>query len=185
MTTEQLKALELTDDQIKGVMKLKGEAITVALKPIEDERDGFKTQLSEANNKIQSFAGIDPEKLNGEIATWKKKAEDAEAKATEAEYMRHVESFAATVPLKSSLARKAFVSDLAAKKLAVENGKLLGADDYVKTLRESDPDAFATDQQQQQKGGAGFGDKNPPGTAKTGNDFMNSLIRGEASTEGV
>lgn len=185
MTTEQLKALELTDDQIKGVMKLKGEAITAALQPVEQERDGYKGQLETANIKIQGFAGIDVEKLNTEITKWKGEYETAKAAAETAEYMRHVESYASTVPLKSALARKAFVADLAAKKLAIENGKLLGADDYVKALRESDPDAFASDQQQQARGGAGFGDKNPPRSEKNGNDFMNSLIRGEVSQEGV
>lgn len=184
MTTEQLKALELTDDQIKGVMKLKGEAITAALKPVEDERDGFKAQLGEANNKIQSFAGVDLEKLNKEIGDWKQKAEAAEATASKTAYLRKVERYVDALGVKSVLARDALVAKLVDKNLQTEGDTLLGADDLVKTLKEQDPIAFLTDQQQQ-KGGAGFGDKTPPGQTKTGNDFMNSLIRGEVSQEGV
>lgn len=35
------------------------------------------------------------------------------------------------------------MSDLTAKKLTLEDGKLLGFEDYVKTYKEQDPGAFA------------------------------------------
>ena len=43
----------------------------------------------------------------------------------------------------SASAKKAFLSDLTAKKLTLEDGKLLGFEDYVKTYKEQDPGAFA------------------------------------------
>ena len=43
----------------------------------------------------------------------------------------------------SESAKKAFLSDLKAKKLPLQEGKLLGFDDYLKSYKESDPGAFA------------------------------------------
>ncbi len=43
-------------------------------------------------------------------------------------------------------AKKAFVTDLLAKNLPIQNGVILGFDDFVKSYKEIDPEAFASDE---------------------------------------
>lgn len=52
---------------------------------------------------------------------------------------------AAGLHFTSASAKKAFMADLAAKKLPLQGDSLLGFDDFVKTYRENDPGAFAAD----------------------------------------
>ena len=62
------------------------------------------------------------------------------------EYAHTVESAVSGLKFTSAAAKKAFVSDLAAKKLTVQDGKLLGLDDFVSAYKQSDPEAFVSDQ---------------------------------------
>ena len=55
------------------------------------------------------------------------------------------QSAAAGLHFTSASAKKAFMADLAAKKLPLQGDSLLGFDDFVKTYRENDPGAFAAD----------------------------------------
>ena len=52
----------------------------------------------------------------------------------------------ASLQFSSESAKKAFLSDLSAKELPLQEGKLLGFDDFVKTYQQSDPAAFAAQQ---------------------------------------
>ena len=59
-----------------------------------------------------------------------------------AEYGFAVKEATAALKFSSESARKAFVADLTAKKLPVQEGKLLGLEDFTKTYQETDPNAF-------------------------------------------
>ena len=103
------------------------------------ERDGLKGQLAQASEKLE---GYDPE--------WKQKAADAEQKsaaqvsALKADYA--AENAAAGLKFSSVSAKNAFLADLKAKGLTLQDdGKLLGFDDFVKEYKGADPDAFAPD----------------------------------------
>lgn len=102
------------------------------------ERDNLKARLEEANGKLQ---GYDPE--------WKAKAEQAQ---TEAE--KQIKSLQRSQALReqssglkfsSESAKRAFLSDLEAKELPLEDGKVIGFDDFVKKYKETDPNAFISD----------------------------------------
>ena len=54
-----------------------------------------------------------------------------------------VEKSVAGLKFSSSAAKKQFISDLTAKKLPLQDDKLLGMEDYVKQYKEADPDCFA------------------------------------------
>lgn len=81
MNTENLKAQGLTDEQISFVMAENGKDIGKIQKKLDDmtaERDKEKGRADTAETTLKNFDGVDVEKLNKDIAEWKKKAEDAE-----------------------------------------------------------------------------------------------------------
>lgn len=81
MKTEELTALGLTEDQAAKVFAMHGKELTAEQKKTQkaiEERDDLKGRLDTAETTLKSFEGIDPEKIQGELADWKKKAEDAE-----------------------------------------------------------------------------------------------------------
>lgn len=140
MKTDELKALGLSDDQVQRVFALHGEDVNglkTTIATLTAERDTARTSLGEANKKLE---GYDPD--------WKQKAADAQQQAEKqiegikAQYA--AASAADALHFTSESAKKAFLSDLAAKKLPLQDdGKLLGFDDFVKSYKESDPGAFA------------------------------------------
>lgn len=142
MKTDELKALGLSDDQVQRVFALHGEDVNglkTTIATLTAERDTARTSLGEANKKLE---GYDPD--------WKQKAADAQQQAEQqiagikAQYA--AASAADALHFTSESAKKAFLSDLAAKKLPLQDdGKLLGFDDFVKSYKESDPGAFEPD----------------------------------------
>lgn len=139
MKTEDLKALGLNDDQVQKVFAMNGAEMNdlkQQIATLTTERDTARTHLGEANKKLE---GYDPE--------WRAKAEKAEndAKAQVAELQNDfaAERAVSGVQFSSDSARRAFLSDLKAKKLPLQEGKLLGFEDYLKSYKESDPGAFA------------------------------------------
>ncbi len=142
MKREDLKEFNLTDEQVQKIMDLHGadlERQKQTITTLTTERDAARTQLADANKKLE---GYDPE--------WKTKAEQAEQKAAaqvsalKADYA--AENAAAGLKFSSASAKKAFLADLKAKGLTLQDdGKLLGFEDFVKDYKTTDPDAFAPD----------------------------------------
>lgn len=141
MKTDELKALGLNDDQVQKVFAMNGTEMNDLKQQITTltaERDTARNNLSDANKKLE---GYDPE--------WRTKAEKAEkdAKAQVEELQKDfaAQTAAAGVKFSSESAKRAFLSDLKAKNLTLQDGKLLGFDDYLKNYKETDPGAFDTE----------------------------------------
>lgn len=138
MKTEDLKALGLNDDQVQKVFAMNGtdmNDLKQQVTTLTTERDAARSQLGEANKKLE---GYDPE--------WRAKAEKAENDAKE-QVAALQNDFAAqtaisAVKFSSESAKKAFLSDLKAKNLPLQEGKLLGFDDYLANYKKNDPGAF-------------------------------------------
>lgn len=144
MKREEVKGIipGITDEQLTQIMDLHSADIErhkQQVTTLTTERDAARTQLGEANKKLE---GYDPE--------WKQKAEQARQQA-ERQVLdlrsRYAESnAAAALKFSSASARKAFLADLAQKKLPLqEDGSLLGFDDYVKSYMQTDPNAFVAE----------------------------------------
>lgn len=141
MKTEDLKALGLNDDQVQKVFAMNGtdmNDLKQQVTTLTTERDAARSQLGEANKKLE---GYDPE--------WRAKAEKAENDAKE-QVAALQNDFAAqtaisAVKFSSESAKKAFLSDLKAKNLPLQEGKLLGFDDYLANYKKNDPGAFASE----------------------------------------
>lgn len=143
MKTEDLKALGLTDEQVQRVFAMNGEemnGLKANVDTLKAERDAARTQLADANKKLE---GYDPE--------WKTKADQArqqaEQQVAEMKAGYAATSAASSLKFTSDSAKKAFLADLTAKKLPLQDdGTLLGFDDYVASYKKSDPGAFAKEQ---------------------------------------
>lgn len=172
MKREEVKSIipNITDEQLGQIMDLHGADIerqkqTIAT--LTTERDTARTQLGEANKKLE---GYDPE--------WKTKAEQAEnnAKAQVAELQSDfaAQSAVSGVKFSSESAKKAFLSDLKAKKLPLQDdGTLLGFDDYVASYKKTDPGAFAPEGGLPRVSGSATGTPAGPTT----NEQANAAIR--------
>lgn len=160
MKTEDLTALGLSEDQIKSVFALNGTDIEKykaevekqkqAVNQTKEELEGVKTQLNEANTTIKGFEELDVEGIKKAAEDWKTKYEqDTESLKNQMaakEYDFAVDRFLGGVKFSSELAKKAVFSEFKDKGFKLEEGKFLGADDYIKSLQETNPAAFVIDQ---------------------------------------
>ena len=140
MKTEDLKALGLSDEQAQRVFAMNGEemnGLKASVATLTAERDTARTSLADANKKLE---GYDPE--------WRAKAaqaqQQADQKVAELKAGYAADSAASGLKFTSDSAKKAFLSDLKAKNLPLQDdGTLLGFDDYVASYKKTDPGAFA------------------------------------------
>lgn len=106
------------------------------------ELTGIKTQLEDANKTIQSYKDMDIESIKQSAADWEKKANDARADLEQrlAEQAREysTELFLKNYQFSSKAAEKGIRSEFEAKGFTLENGKFLGAEEYMKDLMEND-----------------------------------------------
>lgn len=129
------------------------------------ERDGLKEQLTTANDTIKSYKDMDIEGVKAKADEWESKyntdTQTLKDQLAAAEYGFAVKEATAALKFSSESARKAFVADLTAKKLPVQEGKLLGLEDFTKTYQETDPNAFLPENDDKTpiatKGGSGGG----------------------------
>ena len=168
MKREDIKNLlpDISKENLDAIMDLHSADVGThknSVTALTTERDQLKEQLAEANKQIQSYKDMDVDGIKKSAADWEAKhAADTKAlqdKLDAANYGFGVERAVAGLKFSSTAAKNQFVADLTAKKLPLQEGKLLGLDDYVKTYREKDPGAFVPENDEKTpvavKGGSG------------------------------
>lgn len=127
---------------------------------LETERDGLKEQLEVANNSLKGFEGVDVETLKKEIADANKKADDAkkdyEAKIAARDYDDALKTGMSKFRFSSKAAQKAMFQRIKEADLKCMEGKIIGLDDYIKTLKEEDAKAFLNDEGEDEEPHAKF-----------------------------
>lgn len=112
----------------------------------ETERDNYKAQLDTANETLKSFEGVDLDTINRQLDDYKKKAEDAErdyqAKIADRDFNDALKLEMEQYKFSSDAARRAVMSEIKEKGLKLENGKILGFNDLMSTIKERDGSAF-------------------------------------------
>lgn len=158
MKTEDLKNLGLTEEQISFVMAENGKDVNKAKKDfdtISSDRDNWKNQAEAAQNTLAKFDGIDPEKIDSEIADWKKKAKDAEemytAKIREREFEDALKTELDNVKFSSEAAKRSVMIDIKAAGLKLIDGKILGLKDLLEQMKEKDASAFVDESEETAK----------------------------------
>ena len=161
MNREELSKLKveglengLPKDVIDKLMELNGNSIEELKKENEKlrtEKEGLETQLTEANSKIEGFKEIDIDKIKAEVDEWKEKYEtdtkNLKDSLTQKDYDYKIQDLANGIKFSSNSAKKSFINDLKEKGLKLEEGNLLGFDDFVKSYQETDPDAFMKEEE--------------------------------------
>lgn len=153
MKTEELTALGLTEEQVKAVFALNGKDIEKQKKiatDLETERDNYKSQFEAADAALKKFEGIDPEKIQGEIQSYKDQLETQkkgyEHQLTQRDQKDWIDKKLTEYGVASPFARKQLISDCMAEEtgLTWKDGKFLGFDDYMKSAKEQDNSLYQT-----------------------------------------
>ncbi len=129
----------LTDDLIDQIMAEAGKTKTEmqnTITSLTTERDGLQAQLSDANATIQSYKDMDIDGIKQSAADWETKYNtDTQALKDQLESTKYgyaVENAVDSLKFTSESAKKAFLAELTAKKLPIQEGKLLGLEDFTK-----------------------------------------------------
>ena len=131
------------------------------LSDVETERDTYKTKyetdIAQRDNDLATLkkqledAGADKtkldeltNKLSALQTTYDNAKTDYEKQLLQQKHEFLAKELVSGIEFTSQSAKKAFLTDLLAKNLPVENDKLLGFDDFVNAYKEQDAGAFKT-----------------------------------------
>ena len=116
------------------------------IETLTTEKDGLSKQLKEANDKIKGFADVDVNDLKKQITDWETKynqdTENLKNEISKKDYDFKLNDVVKDLQFSSNGARKSFIEDLKAKNLKFDDDKLIGYNEFLKSYKESDPDAF-------------------------------------------
>jgi hypothetical protein len=127
-------AVETRDTQItelKGQITTRDKDLSALKKQVESGDADSQTKLTELTEKLT--------KLQGDYDTAKK---DYETKLSTQAYEFAVKEYAGGLKFTSEAAKRDFESQLIAKGLKLEDKKIIGADDFMKTYKEANAKAF-------------------------------------------
>jgi DNA repair exonuclease SbcCD ATPase subunit len=157
MKTAELTAIGLTEEQATQVLVMNGKDIESAkaakdkvIADLTGERDDYKDRLETAETTLKGFEGIDPQKIQQEVQTYKQQAEDAEKDFAKKILQRDQADW-----LKGKLDEYGVASPYARKQLIMEitdetnglkwkDGAFMGLDDYMKSAKEKDGNLYQT-----------------------------------------
>lgn len=151
--------IEIPEDKQADVKKALSEhyknakEVAKTLSKVEGERDSWKERAETAEETLKSFDGIDPANIQTELAGWKKKAEDAEkefnAKIYDRDFSDALKTALDDVKFSSEAAKKSVMADIKEAGLKLKDGKILGLNDLIEQMKQSDASAFVDESQQQ------------------------------------
>lgn len=151
--------IEISEDKQADVKKALSEhyknakEVAKTLSKVESERDDWKERAETAEETLKGFDGIDPANTQTELAGWKKKAEDAEkefnAKIYDRDFSDALKAALDDVKFSSEAAKKSVMADIKEAGLKLKNGKILGLNDLIEQMKQSDASAFVDESQQQ------------------------------------
>jgi hypothetical protein len=144
--------LEVTDEQLANVIKAVSENYkTVAdynkqvakTEKAEADRDSWKEQLSTANETLEKFKDIDPDKIASEIEGYKQQIKNAEDKATkqitERDQRDYLKAEFDKLGIASERTRKSLMADIMGEDgLKWKNGAFMGLADFLAGENEKD-----------------------------------------------
>lgn len=116
---------------------------------VEEERDNFKTQLDTAAETLKGFEGVDIETMKTQLKDWQTKAENAEkdfaAKLEQRDFDDALKGAMEEYKFTSEAAKRAVMSEIREAGLKVKDGKILGLNDLVDSIKNKDASAFVDD----------------------------------------
>lgn len=164
MKREFLKELGIDDSVIDKIMaengkdvekqKKEAEKVTEKIKSLESELETNKQTLAEATSQIEKFKGMDVEGIQKSADEWKSKYEtfqketesqklDFENKMKAQEYEFAAKDYINGLKFTNDFTKNAFLKEFMSQELKLDEGKFLGAEDYINKFKESNPGVFA------------------------------------------
>lgn len=193
----------IPDDKAEDFHKMVVEnykAITEHDKVVEKltlERDTARADLTTANETIEKFKDIDPDKMAAEIQNYKdeleRKDNEYKAELEKRDYNDAIDKLIADVKFSSEAAKKSFKHDLMENPLQLRNGAVLGFDEVLKQAKESDPTAFVDEKTEEaEKNKAKFttemnngSDGSGSGTGKMTKEEIMAMTDSEAQQQAI
>lgn len=159
MKTEQLTELGLTEEQATKVLALNGLSIEKYKKRadlLETEKQDLAGRLQTAEQTLEGFKGIDPEKIQQEIDGYKQKAENAEKNFASQMKARDQRDWLKEqfdkYGVSSPFARRQLESDCMSEdglKWDEKNKTFFGFDDFMKLAKEKDAGLYQTQEEKE------------------------------------
>lgn len=113
---------------------------------LEAERDGYKEQLDTATETLKGFDGIKPEELQAEVEKYKKKAEEQEEtfkkELEKRDFSDALDKAIGDYKFSSEYAKKSVMEEIKAAGLKLVDGKIIGLNDMIETIKGKDASAF-------------------------------------------
>lgn len=158
--------LEVSEEQLKGI----NAAVTENYRTINDynnqvkktetaeaDRDTYKGQLDTANETLEKFKDIDPEKISDEVKKYKEEAEnarkDADARILERDQRDWLNNKLGKdgYNVKSPRAKDSLISDILSGKTGAKwdakTQQFFGIDDLMKSEKEKDASLYETEEE--------------------------------------
>lgn len=156
MKTEDLQAQGLNEDQIKYVFAENGKDIAAEKKradTAEKDRDSWKNRAETAENTLKGFEGKDFDAIQKDRDEWKQKAEKAEADYKQQIYDRDFSDALSTAmesyKFSSDYAKTAVMAEIKSAGLKLLDGKIIGLNDMIESIKAKDASAFVTESQEE------------------------------------
>lgn len=122
------------------------------VKKLETERDGYKEQLDTANETLKGFEGVDVEEMNKKLEQYKTEKKEMEEKHKQEIYKRDfadaLSKAMEEVKFTSESARDSVMRKITDADLKLIDGKIIGLNDMIATIKEKDASAFVDEEQQ-------------------------------------
>lgn len=119
---------------------------------VEGERDNYSEQLKTAQETLKSFEGVDLATIQNELATWKTKAENAEkdynAKLEARDFEDALKTAMEAYKFSSAAAKSAVTEEVRKAGLKLKDGKILGLNDLMESIKAADASAFVTEREE-------------------------------------
>lgn len=146
---EFLKGLDFDPEMIDTIMAEHGKLMTRSKEAVESLKEQLRASqdgLTAANAEIESYRGMDIEGVKTAASEWEKKYKKLEKESadriSDMEYNGALKDQLSGVAFNSEYDRQGIFNEIKAKKLPLENGKIIGLDDVMKTYRETSPQSF-------------------------------------------
>lgn len=148
----------VTDEQKAAIVKaVKENYKTISefdkkVEKLETERDGYKEQFETATETLKGFDGIKPEELQAEVAKYKKAAEEKEKEFKQElekrDFADALDKAIGEYKFSSEYAKKSVMEEIKGAGLKLVDGKIIGLNDMMETIKGKDASAFVDEKQQ-------------------------------------
>lgn len=153
MKREALEKLGLTKEIIDQVMAMHGETLNATkteLETFKAENASLKNTVKEANTQIDGFKKLNIDEIKKTADEWKAKYEN-DIKAKDLEILKVQKNSALDIELAKYKPRNPNTLKrlLDVEKVELKEGKLVGLEEQIKGLKESEPYLFGEEQVKQ------------------------------------